>query len=69
MNEIVVRLLLGAYNRLGADRRGQDLIEYALLAGALAVVVAGFLPTNYTPALSTLWQRVTSAISVSLHNS
>lgn len=51
--------------KLALDRRGQDMIEYALLAAAVAVVVAGFLPSQYAPSLATLWSYVNSAISVS----
>ena len=29
---------------LWTDRKGQDLLEYALIVGLVAVVVAGFLP-------------------------
>jgi Flp pilus assembly pilin Flp len=47
------------------DRRGQDLIEYALLAAAIAVVVAGFLPPAIMPSVSTIFSRVTSSMALS----
>ena len=46
--------------RLWNDQRGQDLIEYALLAATIAVVVAGFLPPAVMPAVSTIFSKITS---------
>ena len=55
--------------RLGAqlvqDRRGQDMIEYALMAGTIVVVVAGFLPPQVIPAVSSIFSKlVTLAATV-----
>lgn len=55
----------GLLYRLWQDQRGQDLIEYALLAGGLAVVVAGFLPTAAMNSVSTIFSRVTSNLALS----
>jgi Flp pilus assembly pilin Flp len=49
--------------RLWRDRRGQDMIEYALLAAAIAIVVAGFLPTTLMPDVSTVFSKVISCFS------
>ncbi|MBS1876992.1 MAG: Flp family type IVb pilin [Acidobacteria bacterium] len=50
---------------LAEDRSGQDMIEYALLAAAVAVLVAAALPTGvYTP-ISTLFSSISSAMSAS----
>ena len=38
-----------ALARLVADECGQDMIEYALLAAALVIVVAAFLPPQLAP--------------------
>ncbi len=51
--------------RLGKDARGQDMIEYALLAAAIAVVVAGFLPTTLMPSVSTIFSKVVSGFNAS----
>lgn len=48
---------------LGKDQRGQDLIEYALLAAAIAVVVAGFLPQTLMPSISTIFSEVVSSFN------
>jgi Flp pilus assembly pilin Flp len=47
------------------DQRGQDLIEYALLAATIAVVVAGFLPPAVMPSVSTIFSKVTSEMALS----
>jgi len=50
---------------LWTDRRGQDLIEYALIAGLVAVVVAGFLPPAVMPAVSTIFSKIISGFNAS----
>jgi Flp pilus assembly pilin Flp len=47
------------------DSRGQDMIEYALLAASIAVVVAGFLPPQIMPAISTIFSKVVSGFNAS----
>jgi Flp pilus assembly pilin Flp len=47
------------------DRGGQDLIEYALLAAAIAVIVAGFLPPAVMPSVSTIFSKITSTLALS----
>ncbi len=54
-------LLLGWWK----DRRGQDFIEYALLAAAIVVTVAGFLPVTVMPAVSTIFSKITSGMAAS----
>lgn len=51
--------------RLWTDARGQDMIEYALLAAAIAVIVAGFLPTTVMPNVSTIFSKVISGFNAS----
>ena len=51
--------------RLWTDARGQDMIEYALLAAAIAVIVAGFLPTTVMPGVSTIFSKVISGFNAS----
>jgi Flp pilus assembly pilin Flp len=40
--------------------RGQDIIEYALMAASIAVLVAGFLPPALMPMVSTIFSKVAS---------
>jgi Flp pilus assembly pilin Flp len=51
--------------RIWSDVRGQDMIEYALLAAAIAVTVAGFLPTTLMPSISTIFSKVISCYNAS----
>jgi Flp pilus assembly pilin Flp len=51
--------------RLWKDQRGQDFIEYALLAAALVIVVAGFLPPAIMPSVSTIFSKITSGLALS----
>jgi len=44
---------------------GQDLIEYTLLAAAVVIVVAGFLPTQLMPSVSTIFSKITSCMAIS----
>jgi Flp pilus assembly pilin Flp len=50
-------------HKFWGDRRGQDLVEYALISGLIAVVVAGFLPPNVMPAISTIFSKIVSGLS------
>jgi len=47
------------------DQRGQDMIEYALLAATIAIVVAGFLPPSILPSVSTIFSKLTSSMALS----
>jgi Flp pilus assembly pilin Flp len=51
--------------KLWKENGGQDLIEYALLAATLAVVVAGFLPPALMPSVSTIFSKITSTLGLS----
>jgi Flp pilus assembly pilin Flp len=57
-------LVIAAY-RLWTDVHGQDMIEYALLAAALAIVVAGFLPPTIMPSVTTIFSKVVSGFNAS----
>lgn len=51
--------------RLWREQSGQDMIEYALLAAAVAVIVAGFLPTQLMPSVSTVFSTITHTLALS----
>jgi Flp pilus assembly pilin Flp len=57
-----LRLLVRSFAK---DQRGQDLIEYALLAAAIAIIVAGFLPPTVMPSVSTIFSKLTSSMALS----
>lgn len=48
--------------RLDRDNRGQDMIEYALLAAFLAVAVAAFFPLDIAPSISTVFSKVVTIL-------
>lgn len=48
--------------RYWQDRRGQDLIEYALMAGFVAVAAGAVVP-NVAPSISTIFSKVTSVMA------
>ena len=60
----MARLLHQAF-RFWGDQNGQDMIEYALLAGMIVVVVAGFLPPTLVPGISTIFSKVLSGFAAS----
>jgi len=51
--------------RLWKDQRGQDLIEYALMACAVLVAVAAILPITLMPTVSHVFSRIGSVLSSS----
>lgn len=61
----MMRLYHAAGRRLWTDVLGQDMIEYALMAAAIAVVVAGFLPPALMPSISTIFSKVLSGFAAS----
>ena len=59
MKKLTIRLL---HSRLWDDTRGQDLVEYALLAGFITVAVgAGFPPVSNS--ISTIFSRLGSMLA------
>ena len=49
--------------RVLRDTRGQDLIEYALMAGFVAVAAGAVMP-NIADSISTIFSKVSSALNV-----
>ena len=44
------------------NSRGQDLVEYALLAGSISMAAGAFLPQWVGPTISTIFSRVASCM-------
>ena len=44
--------------RLRYDRRGQDLVEYALMAGFVAVAGGAIFPASLMPGISTIFSKI-----------
>jgi Flp pilus assembly pilin Flp len=51
--------------RLWQEEDGQDMIEYALLAATLLVVVAGILPETLMPNVDAIFSKITSTLALS----
>ncbi|HTD44103.1 MAG TPA: hypothetical protein VK687_07975 [Bryobacteraceae bacterium] len=49
--------------RILTDTHGQDLIEYALMAGFVAVAAGAIMP-NLGGSISTIYSKVSSALNV-----
>lgn len=49
--------------RLVRDTKGQDLIEYAMLAGFIAVAAMAFFPTNIAPSISGILERCSNLLN------
>ena len=47
------------------DRRGQDLIEYALLGATFAVVAGAIFPPSIMPGVSAIFSKVVSCFNAS----
>jgi pilus assembly protein Flp/PilA len=50
--------------RLRKDTEGQDLIEYAMLAGFVAVAVAAFFPTSIAPSITTIFSKISTTLGL-----
>ena len=57
MTELYLRL-----KSFAADTRGQDLVEYALLAGFIAVAAGALLP-GISGSISTIFSRMASVLT------
>ena len=63
-----IALIQHTLTALKNDRRGQDLIEYALLAGFVAVAAGAVMP-NLGGSISTIFSQVASVMSVAASQS
>ena len=58
----IVRKLNAALLRLRQDGNGQDLIEYAMLAGFMAVAAAAVMPTNVATVTSNIFSKLNGSL-------
>jgi Flp pilus assembly pilin Flp len=58
-----LKRLLFRVELLKSDVRGQDLIEYALMAGFVAVAAGAIFPTTLLPGISTIFSRIGSTLA------
>jgi Flp pilus assembly pilin Flp len=52
-----------AAQRLWKAQKGQDLIEYALMAGFVAVAAGAIFPTTVMPTVSGIFSKVSSMLA------
>lgn len=50
--------LYNAVHRMWTDARGQDLVEYALIAGFVAVAAGAIFPTTLMPDVSMIFSKL-----------
>lgn len=66
MKNFVLKLKIW-HDNLRKDQRGQDLIEYALMAGFVAVAAGAIMPGVAT-SISTIFSKVASVMSAAAAN-
>jgi len=54
--------IVNKFRRLAAETQGQDLIEYALMAGFVAVAAGAIMP-NVASSISTIFSQISSVLS------
>jgi len=59
---VIVNLALNFLIRAWRDRRGQDLIEYALMAGFVAVAAGAIMP-SVASSISIIFSQISSVMS------
>jgi pilus assembly protein Flp/PilA len=59
----LIAFILKGVAKLKEDLRGQDLIEYALMAGFVAVAAGAIMP-GVTSSISTIFSSVTSVMTL-----
>ncbi len=59
---IIFRKVKAALRKLQTNGDGQDLIEYAMLAGFMAVAAAAVMPTNVGTVTSTIFSRLNASL-------
>ena len=57
-----ITLIVGRLTRLVGNIKGQDLIEYALMAGFVAVAAGAIMP-NIASSISTIFSQVSSVLT------
>ena len=58
----MMKLNLALLKALSRDKKGQDLVEYALLAGFIAVAAGALLP-GISTSISTIFSKMASVLT------
>jgi Flp pilus assembly pilin Flp len=62
---MTIAAITGLLLRLSQDRKGQDLVEYALTAAMVAVAAGAIFPISIAPNISTIFSKIVSSLSAS----
>jgi Flp pilus assembly pilin Flp len=54
----MMAILYSIANKLRHDLRGQDMVEYALVAGMVAVAAGAIFPTTLVPNISRIYSKM-----------
>ncbi len=57
-------LFYAVAQKLRNDVRGQDLVEYALMAGFVAVAAGAIFPSTLMPGVSTIFSKLASSFTL-----
>ena len=49
---------------LYTDRKGQDLVEYALMAAGIALAAGAIFPTTVAPNITSIFSKIVSTMSL-----
>lgn len=55
--------------RLYIETTGQDLVEYALVAGFVAVAAGAIFPVGLMPSVSTIFSKINSCFTIAISGS
>lgn len=56
-------MIYQALIKIARDRKGQDMLEYALLASTFAVVCGAIFPPTVAPSISSIFSKVVSSFN------
>ena len=60
-----MRRAVETFKNFWRDESGQDLIEYALLVGVIALSIAFMFPSAVSPSISTIFSKVSANLNAS----
>ncbi len=61
-NNQILGCLLRLASRIQQEEKGQDMIEYGLMAAAIAIAVAAIFPSTINPSISQIFSKVSSTL-------
>jgi len=62
LKQRVADVMVSCQTEIWRDQRGQDLIEYALMAATIAVATAAIFPQSIAPNICAIFSKVNSTL-------